>query len=99
LNQQDITDCLFGILFAFLLVAPLVAQERTGRILGTVVDQDGNPIPGVTVTLLATAGAPMQAITSAEGTFRFLALPPSPHDMLLSPSWKVSKQKRKPESS
>jgi hypothetical protein len=65
------------ILFALLLVAPLVAQERTGRILGTVVDQDGNPIPGVTVTLLATAGAPMQAISSAEGTFRFLALPPS----------------------
>ena len=65
------------ILFALLLVAPLVAQERTGRITGVVVDQDGNPIPGVTVTLLATAGAPMQAISSAEGTFRFLALPPS----------------------
>ena len=65
------------ILFALLLVVPLVAQERTGRILGTVVDQDGNPIPGVTVTLLATAGAPMQAITTAEGNFRFLALPPS----------------------
>jgi hypothetical protein len=55
----------------------MMAQQRTGRILGTVVDQDGNPIPGVMVTLLATAGAPMQAVTSAEGTFRFLALPPS----------------------
>ena len=65
------------IFFALLLVAPLVAQERTGRILGTVVDQDGNPIPGVTVTLLATAGAPMQALSTAEGSFRFLALPPS----------------------
>ena len=65
------------ILFALLLVAPLVAQERTGRIIGQVVDQDGNPIPGVAVTLLATAGAPMQAISTAEGTFRFLALPPS----------------------
>ncbi len=65
------------ILFALLLVAPLVAQQRTGRIIGTVVDSDGNPIPGVNVTLLATAGAPMQAITTAEGSFRFLALPPS----------------------
>ena len=65
------------ILFAFLLVAPLVAQQRTGRIIGTVVDSDGNPIPGVNVTLLATAGAPMQAVTTAEGSFRFLALPPS----------------------
>lgn len=66
------------ILFAFLLVVPLAAQTtRTGRILGTVVDTDGNPIPGVTITLLATAGAPMQAVSSAEGLFRFLALPPS----------------------
>jgi len=65
------------VLFVFLLAAPAVAQERTGRITGTVVDQDGNPIPGVTVTLLSTAGAPMQAVTSAEGVFRFLALPPS----------------------
>jgi hypothetical protein len=65
------------ILFALLLVAPLVAQERTGRIIGRVVDMDGNPIPGVAVTLYATAGAPMQAVTTAEGTFRFLALPPS----------------------
>ena len=65
------------ILFALLLIAPLVAQERTGRIIGTVVDSDGNPIPGVTVTLLATAGAPMQAISTAEGSFRFMALPPS----------------------
>ncbi len=65
------------ILFALLLVAPLVAQERTGRIIGMVVDADGNSIPGVTVTLYATAGAPMQAVTTAEGSFRFLALPPS----------------------
>jgi hypothetical protein len=65
------------ILFALLLVAPLVAQQRTGRIIGEVVDQDGNPIPGVTVTLLATSGAPVQAISTAEGVFRFLALPPS----------------------
>jgi hypothetical protein len=66
-----------GILFARLLGVPLVAQQRTGRILGKVVDSDGNPIPGVTVTLLATSGAPMQAVTTAEGSFRFMALPPS----------------------
>jgi hypothetical protein len=65
------------ILIALLLAAPLAAQQRTGRIIGTVVDTDGNPIPGVAVTLLATAGAPMQSITTAEGSFRFLALPPS----------------------
>jgi hypothetical protein len=65
------------ILFALLLVVPLVAQQRTGRITGKVVDEDGNPIPGVTVTLLATAGAPMRAISTAEGNFRFMSLPPS----------------------
>ncbi len=65
------------ILFALMLIVPVVAQERTGRIAGVVVDDDGNPIPGVTVTLFTTAGAPMQAISTAEGVFRFLGLPPS----------------------
>jgi len=65
-----------SILFALLLVVPLVAQQRTGNIAGTVVDADGNPIPGVTVTLTGSLTGTMQAVTSARGTFRFLSLAP-----------------------
>lgn len=62
---------------AFLLAIPLVGQIRTGNIFGKVVDQEGNPLPGVTVTLTGSLTAPVTAITSAEGTFRFLSLSPA----------------------
>jgi hypothetical protein len=53
-----------------------MAQVRTGTIYGTVTDEDGNPLPGVTVTLTAGTIAPINSITSAQGIYRFLALPP-----------------------
>ena len=65
------------ILFTLLLSVSLVAQQRTGNIFGKVSDPEGNPLPGVTVTLLNPFGAPMTSVTSAEGMFRFLSLPPS----------------------
>ena len=67
--------------FCFLLAVAFVwagmAQERTGNIYGTVVDTDGNPLPGVTVTLTGSKTAPLTSITSAEGKFRFISLPPA----------------------
>ncbi|HUM33859.1 MAG TPA: carboxypeptidase regulatory-like domain-containing protein [Candidatus Saccharicenans sp.] len=60
-----------------LLCAPLVAQVRTGNIYGKVVDAQGNPLPGVAVTLSGNYISPLTAITTEEGTFRFLSLPPA----------------------
>lgn len=65
------------LILAILLVLPLNGQVRTGNIFGRVVDQDGNPLPGVSVTLTGSLTAPMTTITSAEGTFRFLSLSPA----------------------
>ncbi len=65
------------LLFVLLLAVSLTAQIRTGNISGKVVDPEGNPLPGVTVTLLPPAGAAMTTVSTAEGTFRFLSLPPS----------------------
>ena len=65
------------IIFAILAVPlAMVAQERSGNITGTVSDPDGNPLPGVTVTLTGNTIAPIQSITSGEGRFRFLSLFP-----------------------
>ena len=55
----------------------LSAQVRTGNIYGRVVDTEDNPLPGVTVTLSGMYTAPVTAVTLAEGTFRFLSLPPA----------------------
>jgi hypothetical protein len=59
------------------LAAPLLAQHRTGNIHGIVVDEEGNPLPGVTVTLTGQNTAALTQVTSAEGKFRFLSLFPA----------------------
>ncbi len=62
-------------LFVFfsLMIFP---QVRTGNIYGKVVDEKGNPLPGVTVTLTSELTAPMTTITTEKGIFRFLSLSP-----------------------
>ena len=57
------------------LATSLSAQVRTGNVFGKIADPDGNPLPGVTVTLTGSLTAPLTSITSAEGMFRFLSLP------------------------
>jgi hypothetical protein len=54
-----------------------MAQMRTGNIYGKVSDEEGNPLPGVTVTLSGSVTAPLRALTSATGVYRFLSLPPA----------------------
>jgi hypothetical protein len=68
---------LLTILFVLVLATSLTAQVRTGNVYGKVADPDGNPLPGVTVTLTGSLTAPLTSISSAEGVFRFLSLPPS----------------------
>lgn len=50
------------------------AQEF-GSIRGTVTDPEGNPLPGVPVTLTGSKTAPRTVVTSEHGNFRFLNLP------------------------
>ena len=59
--------------------APASAQTlTTGAIAGTVTDQSGGVIPGVTVTAtnLARQGAPRTSVTSSIGTFNITLLDP-----------------------
>jgi hypothetical protein len=68
----------FVVLFCAVLMAGMLsAQERTGNIYGTVVDRDGNPLPGVTVTLTGPHSGAVKVQSSAEGRFRFPSLFPS----------------------
>ena len=63
------------ILFVLLFAGSLMAQVRTGNLYGKVTDEDGNPLPGVTITLTGARTAPLTSISSAEGIYRFLSLP------------------------
>ena len=68
------------VLLAFLLIlSPLVFSQskETGAIVGTIADEEGTPLPGVTVALTSPAlMGEKSAITDAEGQFRFPALRP-----------------------
>jgi hypothetical protein len=57
-----------------------VAQQQTGNVFGTVTDDQGAALPGVTVTL-SGPGAPQVFVTDAQGRFRFLNLSPGRYSM------------------
>jgi hypothetical protein len=64
---------------ALVLVVPLTAvgQDFRGRINGTVTDNTGAVLPGVTVTATSPALIqPQVQVTGEDGSYRFLALPP-----------------------
>jgi hypothetical protein len=56
------------------------AQLQTGNLYGTVTDDKGAALPGVTVTLTGQ-GAPQVQVTNAQGQFRFLGLGPGSYDL------------------
>jgi hypothetical protein len=68
---------LFRILaLAGLLAAPASAQLQAGNLYGTVIDENGQALPGATVTLAGT-GAEQVQTTDAKGNFHFLGLSPA----------------------
>jgi len=68
--------CFLSIL-VLLVALPAAAQVQYGSVSGTVIDSQGQALPGVTVTL---AGPAMQgartAVTDLNGGFRFMPIPP-----------------------
>ncbi len=66
---------LFVLVAAFLCTGSL-AQDATGRIFGTVYDQQGAVIPGVQITVTNVAtGVQRSVVSDKDGTFQVLALP------------------------
>jgi hypothetical protein len=69
--------------FAVLLLPlawPAFAQLQTGDLYGTVVDQQGQALPGVTVTV-SGIGSPQVQATDDDGQFRFLGLYPGTYKL------------------
>jgi hypothetical protein len=56
------------------------AQLQTGNLYGTVVDEQGAALPGVTVTLTGQ-GAPQVQVSDAKGAFHFLGLSPASYQL------------------
>src|SRR5215210_3418515 len=71
-----------SLLFALIvaLAVPLGAQLQTGSLFGSVVDPQGAPLPGATVTL-SGGGAPQVQVTDEQGRFRFPGLAPGEYQL------------------
>jgi hypothetical protein len=64
-------------LCALLVATSVAAQGGNGSLRGTVVDEQGAAMPGVTVTATSPAAlAPGTDVTDAEGNYRITNLPP-----------------------
>ena len=61
----------------------LAQVEQTGSIKGTITDNEGNPLPGVTVTVTSEALMGKQTyVTTERGDYRFPALPPGTYKLV-----------------
>jgi hypothetical protein len=70
-----------AVVLVLVLVAPAAAQT-TGGINGTVSDNTGAVLPGVTVTASSTALMGVQtAVTNESGAYRFPSLPPGTYKL------------------
>ena len=63
-----------------LLAVSAFAQLQTGNIYGRTQAKDGSVLPGVTVTLTGV-GAPQNAVSDAQGSFRFPNLSPGSYTL------------------
>jgi len=70
------------VLIALTLVSSFAfAQKSDADIYGTVLLPDGSAIPGVALTLTGDVIGQKTAVTSEEGNFRFLKLPPGNYEL------------------
>jgi len=76
--------CLVVLVGGVLLLLPIHAraQRITGQLVGTVTDDSGAVLPGVTVSLQGPQIVGVQTTTSNEkGFYRFIALPPGSYEL------------------
>lgn len=71
------------VVLVLLFSSSFFVQAQTTEIAGKVVSTDGEPLPGVEVTISSPAliGGPRSYITDAEGKFRFPALLPGVYEV------------------
>ncbi|MGB6339635.1 MAG: TonB-dependent receptor, partial [Candidatus Aminicenantaceae bacterium] len=76
--------CIFLILNLALLSGLSFAQRVTGKIIGEVTDEEETPLPGVTVEISSPSlmGGVHSQITSLDGGYRFINLPPGTYKLV-----------------
>jgi Carboxypeptidase regulatory-like domain/TonB-dependent Receptor Plug Domain/TonB dependent receptor len=77
-----------------LLLAPIVVAQTTGTIDGTVTDQNGGALPGVTVEITSpNLQGTRVATTGNDGRYRFVSVPPGQYKVTANLSGMGTAQK------
>jgi hypothetical protein len=77
--MRHVKACFIALL-VLLAASPLAAQSLVGGIGGTVKDEQGGVLPGVTITLTGKTGS-RTATTDASGAYRFPAVEPGTYEV------------------
>src|SRR5438105_15845229 len=81
-NRVRFTRSCLLILAVLSLAVPSALAQTTGTVEGTLDDQSGAPLPGVTVELSSPAlQGTRTAVTRADGRYRFPSVPPGASDV------------------
>ena len=59
-----------------------IAQQRTGNIYGTIIDEQGTKFPGVMVKISSGMIGTLTTFTNSNGQFRFLSLSPGKYSLV-----------------
>ena len=79
---MKVCKAVLALALCFSLASFLYAQRETGSIRGTVVDNEGNALPGVAITLTSPAlQGTASAVSNADGEFRVPALSPGTYTL------------------
>ncbi|MBN1223374.1 MAG: TonB-dependent receptor [Candidatus Aminicenantes bacterium] len=75
---------ILGLVIFTLIASPAHAQQLTGKVVGTVTDEEGISLPGVTVEISSPdlMGGIHSQITTEKGTFRYINLPPGVYKVI-----------------
>jgi hypothetical protein len=81
-SMKNIGKILIIFVAVFVAAGNVMAQTTHGDIQGTVTDEAGAPLPGVTVSISSAAliGA-KSAISDGDGDYKFLVLPPGDYSV------------------
>jgi outer membrane receptor protein involved in Fe transport len=87
--------CLALLAIALLIPALAAAQTESGKVTGTVTDQSGAVLPGVTVNLKSVERATTRStVTNAQGEYVFASLVPGNYEVTAELSGFSTKQTR-----
>ncbi|HEY0323243.1 MAG TPA: TonB-dependent receptor [Pyrinomonadaceae bacterium] len=87
ISMRIVTLALIALCMALFTSGAMAQTSTTGTIEGTVVDANGNAVPGVTVTVTSpNLISPQSATSNNEGTYRILNLPPGRYTVAVAAS-------------